>query len=401
MTTERALWVLVGAVCLVALGYAAGHWYPWRTPEALPMVARAEAPPVKDRIEAQGRLEPVSGTLSVSAIPGEEIVQLEARVGQWVLQDSVLAVLGSHQVRLAELELAERQLDKAKRQYAAEQSLADLRQEVAEISRQQAAAREKEIPLEESLKVGRQRLELAQSQLDKLEQLKRNPQTQDAVADAELEQQRLLVQQITVELDENEAKRAAAQEVQALAKRAAELDVAMAATTLTNLRESSPVPVLEQSVALAKLAADASVVRAPSDGRILEVYVRQGERVTNTPILLMGDLREMVCVAEVHEGDVKLLELKPPADPAQQDALVPAHDYAVTLRSNALEQDLHGRVIEIGRLVGAPALRDPNPLAPTDRRTVRVRILLDEASTQAAQRFVQLQVNVTIHLQRS
>jgi CYTH domain-containing protein len=63
-----------------------------------------------------------------------------------------------------------------------------------------------------------------------------------------------------------------------------------------------------------------------------------------------------------------------------------------------LEQDLHGKVVEVGRLIGAPALRDPNPLAQSDRRTVRVRIELDEASTAIARRFVQLQVNVTIHL---
>ena len=55
-------------------------------------------------------------------------------------------------------------------------------------------------------------------------------------------------------------------------------------------------------------------------------------------------------------------------------------------------------MVEVGRLIGAPALRDPNPLAQTDRRTARVRIALDEASSEIARRFVQLQVNVTIHL---
>ena len=49
-------------------------------------------------------------------------------------------------------------------------------------------------------------------------------------------------------------------------------------------------------------------------------------------------------------------------------------------------------------LIGALSLRDPNPLAQSDRRTVKMRIELDDASTEIARRFVNLQVNVTIHL---
>ena len=49
-----------------------------------------------------GRIEPVSGTLTVAAIPGEEIVQLSAHVGQTVKKDVVLAVLGSQKLRSEE-----------------------------------------------------------------------------------------------------------------------------------------------------------------------------------------------------------------------------------------------------------------------------------------------------------
>jgi HlyD family secretion protein len=149
---------------------------------------------------------------------------------------------------------------------------------------------------------------------------------------------------------------------------------------------------------MAKLAEKASVVRAPCDGTVLELFARQGERVANAPILQLGDLSQMVCVAEVHEANLKDLEVTTVADSAADGKLVPARDYGVTIRSAALEQDLRGKVVEVGRLIGVPALRDPNPLAQSDRRTVRVRIELDEASTAIARRFVQLQVNVTIHL---
>ena len=121
------------------------------------------------------------------------------------------------------------------------------------------------------------------------------------------------------------------------------LDVAMAKLTQENLVKASPLPVLEQSVKLARLAEEASLVRAPCDGTILEVYARQGERVANTPILQMGDLRQMVCIAEVHEASLKDLEIKKVSDDPDDGKLVPARDYPVTIRSAALEQNLQGK----------------------------------------------------------
>ena len=157
-------------------------------------------------------------------------------------------------------------------------------------SLQQADAREKEIPTEESIRVGEERQALAVANSQRLEQLRQAPQTQDAIAEAELEQQRLLIKQIQVDMDQNRDKLAAAHETQRFAQRAADLDVAMAKLTQENLVKASPLPVLEQAVKLARLAEEASLVRAPCDGTILELYARQGERVANAPILQMGDL---------------------------------------------------------------------------------------------------------------
>lgn len=399
MTIRRTFCLLVAALCMAAVGYAASYWYPLPRPGLKPAdIASPEPVENPTRIEAQGRIEPVSGTLTVGAIPGEEIVQLDAHVGQTVKKDAVLAVLGSQKLRREERILAEQQLEKAQRQFEAEQALGKLRQDVALISQEQAAAQEKEIPTQESIRVGEQRQALAVAHLERLEQLRRAPQTQDAIAEAELEQQRLLTKQIQVDMDQNRTKLESARQTQGFAQRAADLDVAMAKLTQENLVKASPLPVLEQSVKLARLAEEASVVRAPCDGTVLEVYARQGERVANTPILQMGDLRQMVCIAEVHEASLKELEIKKIADDLDDGKLVPARDYPVSIRSAALEQDLKGNITEIGRLIGAPALGDPNPLAQTDRRTVKVRIELDKASTEIARRFVHLQVNVTIRL---
>ncbi len=83
--------------------------------------------------------------------------------------------------------------------------------------------------------MGEERQALAVAQLARLEQLRQAPQTQDAIAEAELEQQRLLIKQIQVDMDQNRAKLEAAHETQEFAQRAADLDVAMAKLTQENL----------------------------------------------------------------------------------------------------------------------------------------------------------------------
>jgi HlyD family secretion protein len=399
MTLGRTIGLILLAAVMAVAGYAVSYWHPLPRRDAVsgevPVSSVTERK--RTRIEAQGRLEPANGTLTVGAIPGEKIVLLHVSPGQFVRKDEVLAVLGSHEIRQVELALAEQQLEQAKRQLAAEQRLGALRQEVAELSAEQAAAREREIPSRESIEVAEKRLQLAATRLKRLEELRDDPRTVEAIADAELEQQRLLVRQIEVELSQSMAQWELARQSHALALRAARLDITLAELTRESLAAASPVGVLEQSAALAALALSTSLVRAPSDGTILEVYVREGERVANTPILQMGDLRRLVCVAEVHEASLR--DLGVPAEPpgnGVETAL--SRDFPVTIRSGAFDRDLTGRVVDVGRLIGAPALRDPNPLAATDRRTAKVRIELDEESAAIARHFIHLQVHVTIQL---
>jgi HlyD family secretion protein len=349
-------------------------------------------------IEAQGRLEPVSGTLMVNAIPGEEIVELRAYVGKRVDKSDVLAVLGSEKIREAEHDLAVKQLVKARKQLASEAILAELQIEVAELGKQQAIARKKEIPSSDAIEVLQERLALAQRQRAKLEELRNNSATRDAITEAELKQQELLVQQIASELKQQQAKLAAATETQLLGERAAELDIAMANKTRQSLQDDSAIKVLEQSVELARLLKEATQVRAPCKGTILEVYAREGERVANTPILQIGDLDRMVCIAEVHEANLRRLEVREVQEGPEAGRLVPAQTYWAMISSPALDKELRGKVVEVGRLIGAPALRDPNPRAGTDIRTAKLRIELDDGSTNTARRFVHLQVNVTISL---
>jgi hypothetical protein len=51
-------------------------------------------------------------------------------------------------------------------------------------------------------------------------------------------------------------------------------------------------------------------------------------------------------------------------------------------------------VIRIGNIVAEPALKDPNPLAPTDRRAVEARIELGPEASEEARKYVHMEVEV-------
>ncbi len=381
---------------MAAAGFGVCYW-------KLVLPSKTEDPPgskiVKlergESIEAQGRLEPASGVLLIAALPGEEIVQLNAYGGKQVNQGDELAVLGSQEIRETELQLALEQEKTAVAQRKSQLALAELRKKAADISRQRAEAGENEIPPQELQQVAQDRRDAADTQLKTLRQLYADPATRDAITGAELKQQELLLQQLDAEIKHNNAKRAAAERTQELALEAARLDVEIAGESYRALEDANPEATLQLTAKLAGLAAKATKVLAPCNGTVLEVYARQGERVANTPLLQMADLNTMICVAEVHEA--RLHEIQSDVEQGSMK-LIPVKDYPVTITSAAFDEQLKGEVIEVGRLIGAPALRNPNPLASTDRRTAKVKIRLDDDSMAKARRFVNLQVNVKIHL---
>jgi hypothetical protein len=69
------------------------------------------------------------------------------------------------------------------------------------------------------------------------------------------------------------------------------------------------------------------------------------------------------------------------------------------LKSEALSRDLSGKVVGIGRFVGLPTLRDPDPLSLVDRRAVEIQIELEPEDAKLAQAWLNLQVTVEIELE--
>jgi HlyD family secretion protein len=114
------------------------------------------------------------------------------------------------------------------------------------------------------------------------------------------------------------------------------------------------------------LANGAMEIRAPSDGTILKIDRRAGQRLAADSAIQMGDLSTMYVSCQVYEGD--LLRLKP--------------GMKATVKSATLATPITGTVEEIGRIVD------------TRSRLGEVRIKLDSA--EPANRLVGMEVEVVI-----
>jgi len=118
------------------------------------------------------------------------------------------------------------------------------------------------------------------------------------------------------------------------------------------------------------------------------------------PIMQLGDLSKMVCIAEVYEADVKELAvgqqvtIRSPAFSAPF-ADGDAENNKTAGDANRQSGGIKGRVTRIGNLIASPGLANRNPLAPADRSVVEVRIeITDKAAIEHAAKRVGLQVTV-------
>ena len=185
---------------------------------------------------------------------------------------------------------------------------------------------------------------------------------------------RLQIEQANLELDlaKKAAKRALA---------LAEINVVTMDFSLKNAEKALPKKSLDAAVEMARLALDMTEIKSPIDSAtVLDVIVREGDSVTNQPIMVLGDTSEMHCVAEINDQFLRLIDLKK------------HRNLRAKITSPAFPSALLGTVIEKGVMIGAPSLKDPNPFASVDRRTGNLTIKLDDAA--AAAKLVNLQVDV-------
>jgi HlyD family secretion protein len=119
-------------------------------------------------------------------------------------------------------------------------------------------------------------------------------------------------------------------------------------------------------------------IRAPSNGRVLEILSFPGEVVRNGAVLEMGNVERMYAIAEVYETDVSRIEIGQTA----------------SVTSPAFDQPLSGVVEHIRLKVQKQDEIGTDPAARKDARIVEVEVLLDD-STQV-EGLSNLQVTVQI-----
>lgn len=140
---------------------------------------------------------------------------------------------------------------------------------------------------------------------------------------------------------------------------------------------------MDLDIALADLAAaeaslELSVVRSPLRAQVLEIHAYPGERVGPEGVMELGRTDRMYAVAEVYETDIAQVRV----------------GQVATIKSNAVDEELLGKVERISLKVGRLDVIGADPIAKTDARVVEVFILLDDS--EAVSRYTNMQVKVEI-----
>ena len=132
------------------------------------------------------------------------------------------------------------------------------------------------------------------------------------------------------------------------------------------------------SLQSAQAALKQAFLRAPLSGRVLHIYTWPGERVGEAGVLDLAPTNEAFAEAEVYETDLNRIHLG-------QTAMV---------TSQALSQPLSGTVSTISQYIGRQQVVNIDPAANTDARIAIVRVRLDPAQRDIAERVINLQVRV-------
>ena len=377
-------------------------------------------------VYALGRLEPAGGIISISAIPGERLQQLDPDVQENALvpANGILGLLASYDLGKAQLKalLTKRELADKKR--AQDIQMVKAQRAQAEAAKAEAIAKKSALPLqEEKLRLLKEASELAIAEHRRMYEL--------SLADPELvNPHQLAKKQNEMDLAIQDQRIAAdklssANEAANKAIIAAEENIRVAVLSEEQLSKGYDTKAIAQEIAVAQETVKRSILLSPhvpastlddvleleclkdhedeaepeaSDERpftVLKKFLRPGEFITQTPIVQVGDLRSMVCIAEVYEGDVKEIV-------AKQGVTIRSPSFSGKFADGPLDEKtgvhsggMRGTVQRISRIIAPPGVQNRNPLAPADRSVVEVRISIDDPEAVAhARSFVGMDVTV-------
>ncbi len=368
---------ILGATVLIPIGWV-GRGYFIKSPVI------ASAPAESTKVGALGRLEPASEVVNVS-IPGflsnDRVAELKVKQGDWLEKGGVIARLDSYSRMVAARDRAMGRVEVARarlKQVEAGAKAGEIKAQEAEIRRLEAQL-EGEIA-EQRATLARLTAEVKNAQIE----YDRNRSLIDSeVISRSVMDSKLLTLQ-TAQANLEQAKSAQQKIVQTL-----KAQIAEARATRDRIAEVRPVDVavaqaeLQEALSALKQAEadlNLTVIRAPIDGAVLQVYARPGEVVTSKGIVEMGSTDRMLAVAEVYQSDINRVALGQPA----------------IVTGQAFSGIVRGKVSEIGLQVSRQSVMNSQPGENLDRRIVEVKIALTPEDSQKVKHLTNLQVSVTI-----
>jgi HlyD family secretion protein len=352
------------------------------------------------QVVAQGRLIPLGNIYNVTAPPGQRVDKYLVDINSYLTENvqvnkgEEIAVLAGHDLLQQQEKLAVAKKNDAMLELQNSLETAKANKIAADLALKQAELKLAQIKINENQEVNQSQLDNAQVKVDRVRQLLLDEQTRRLVSQQELIDRELDLKKARIELENAKKQIAQAKEAAMFAVDAARKNQALAAAALQRAQEANDKPPksLDEAVGLASKQFKSSKIIAPAAGTLLKVFVKEGESVVNTPLLQIGNLDEMECIAEVSDRMVGRIKI----------------GNKVTIRSPAFGVDaagneikLTGNVKNIGRIVGESTLPSPNPLAMVDKKTVDVTITIDQPNIAVAKKLVNLQVSVKIECDKS
>lgn len=292
---------------------------------------QAADPTSRSAVACLGRIIPGEGVVRVTgaySLQGPPLVQeLLVKRGDLVKQGQPLARLNQYVVSQAAVKQAEAELawyESQVSQTRAGAKAATLAAQSAVVVRLQAEVKQAEIELRR------------QSALFE----------QKAVSQSALDNTRLNLDTTQQSLQQAEQEFSALKEVRDVDVKVAEERVRVAAAALER----------------AKVELAQSVVLAPIDGVVFDIHTWPGERLEKEALLSLGDVSRMQVQGELHITDLPQVRVGAKA----------------SMTGEGFTGELKGELVEIGQEVQANRLFNPDPLAFTDQRVVKVWIKLDQ-----------------------
>lgn len=379
-------------ILTAAMALATGTVAIYTVSRIRPFFKKSEPAPVQTApaivaVTGLGRLEPQGEVIVLSApssLQGSRVTELLVKEGDKVRKGQVVAILDSHETRLAALNQAKEDVELARARLTKVKAGA----QKGEIAAQEATIARLRAQLQGETAAKQTTIVRVQAELRNAEQEYRRHQElykEGAISASLYDSKRLPVETLQAQL--KEAQVALNQAEETLQKQINE-----ATATLDRISEVRPVDVQVSQAevngamaAVERAQADLNLtyVRAPKDGQILKVNARLGETVGDQGIATLGQTDQMYAVAEIYETDIGKVRMG-------QRAIV---------TSDAFPEKLQGTVDQIGLQVDRQDVFSTNPLADTDQKIVEVKVRLNNLTErQQAAALTNLQVQVAIDI---